>query len=266
MNPVAARRAGTICLAVLLGGWLGAVLAPAALAQARGGYPEPGDLYVNDYAGVLKQQEVAAIRKMFQELKSTKGVEAVAVTINSISGYGTGDVAIESFATNLFNTWGIGHKERNDGILILVAIQDRKVRIELGKGYGRAYDSAMKRVIDDIMVPRFKKGDYGRGILEGGRGVIDGTSRSVAGAVQEDLARKQRQNTMWLLGILAVLVACFFAGISCMRSGKKGWGYAFFAAAGALLLFLLFLMSRMARGGGGFGGGSSGGGGASGGW
>lgn len=72
------------------------------------------------------------------------GIEAVVVTINSIGDYQTGDATIEAFATNLFNTWGIGHKKENNGVLILVAVKDRKARIELGKGYGREYDSAMK--------------------------------------------------------------------------------------------------------------------------
>jgi uncharacterized membrane protein YgcG len=161
-----------ICLIVLIGlafaarGQRAAVTPPGSprpIATAQRGpsaYPQPQDNYVNDYAGLLTVRHAGKIRKSFAKLEERRGVEAVVVTINSIRDYPTGDSTIESFATNLFNTWGIGHKEKNDGVLILVAVKDRECRIELGAGYGTAYDSAMKSVIDRKMIPCFKKGDY----------------------------------------------------------------------------------------------------------
>ncbi|MDP2898857.1 MAG: TPM domain-containing protein [bacterium] len=134
---------------------------------AENSYPQPQDNYVNDYAGLVTERHAGQIRKRFGKLERKRGVEAVVVTINSIRDYPTGDTTIESFATNLFNTWGIGHTEKNDGVLILVAVQDRECRIELGAGYGRRYDLAMQSVIDKKMIPYFKKGDYSAGIYKG---------------------------------------------------------------------------------------------------
>jgi len=137
------------------------------IPTAESAYPQAQDNYVNDWAGVLTEGHSGRIRKMFEKLERRRGVEAVVVTINSIRDYPTGDATIESFATNLFNTWGIGHREKNDGVLILVAVQDRECRIELGAGYATRYDSAMKSVIDRKMIPCFKKGDYSAGIYKG---------------------------------------------------------------------------------------------------
>jgi uncharacterized protein len=94
------------------------------------------------------------------------------VTIDSISDYHTGDETIESFATHLFNTWGIGDSQRNDGVLILIAVKDRKVRIEVGSGYGSTQDANMQEVINEYMLPFFKRNDYSQGIYQGARAVV----------------------------------------------------------------------------------------------
>lgn len=78
---------------------------------------------------------------------------------------------VEAFVTNLFNSWGIGDRQRNDGVLLLVATNDRKVRIEVGSGYGAGYDSAMQRVIDDNILPFFRRGEDSEGIASGVRGI-----------------------------------------------------------------------------------------------
>src|SRR5262245_21990609 len=112
------------------------------------------------------------MRTELAELRDDAGVQAVVVTIRSIHGYGTGDQTIESFATNLFNKWGIGDRKRNDGVLILVAVKDRKVRIELGSGYGESYNEQMQSVISQQMLPHFRRKKYSLGILEGTNSVV----------------------------------------------------------------------------------------------
>jgi uncharacterized membrane protein YgcG len=139
---------------------------------AQGSYPPARDSYVNDYAGVISQQDVQKIQTMLADLKAQANIHASVLTINSIQDYPTGDETIESFATHLFNTWGIGDKATNKGVLILVAVKDRKVRIELGTGHESRYNTAMKEVIDEYMLPAFKKSEYSRGIYEGTRAVM----------------------------------------------------------------------------------------------
>ena len=73
----------------------------------------------------------------------------------------------ESYATSLFNHWKIGNRKENDGVMLLVAKADRKVRIELGAGYGSSMNRSMKQVIDHTIVPEFKRGAFGKGIYKG---------------------------------------------------------------------------------------------------
>lgn len=250
MNITLIRKSRIVFLTALL-----AVLSVVIAAQGQSGYPKPADDYVNDFAGVLNKPDSEAIQKMFKELEKKTGIEAVVVTINSISDYNKTDATLESFATNLFNSWGIGHKKENSGVLLLVAVKDRKCRIELGRGYGRIYDAAMKQVIDENMLPYFKADDYSRGIFEGSRGVIEKITQKVS----------WYSFYKWHLLVGGLVIVCLFAGISCMRTGRTGWGWAFFAAAG-MLIFFLFSLLASGKSSGGFGGGSSFGGGASGSW
>lgn len=137
------------------------------MSPAFADYPGYSDLFINDYAEILSMADADEIRTELQSLKTHKDIEAVLVTINSYSTYETGDLTFESFATNLFNTWGIGNEQTNTGILILFSRFDRTVRIELGKGYSSSYDRVMKSIIDNIMLPDFKKEEYSEGLKNG---------------------------------------------------------------------------------------------------
>lgn len=245
----------TICAALINPAIVCCVFLSATAVRGQGSYPTPSDDYVNDYAHVLNAPDAEQIRKLFKDLEYQTGIEAVVVTIPSINVYQTNDNSLESFATNLFNTWGIGHKRTNNGVMILVSVEDRKCRIELGAGYGRRYDAVMKQVIDGQMIPYFKTGDYNRGIYEGARGVIENTTKKVSWLSFHK----------WHIVIGVLIVVCVFAGISCVRTGNTGWGWAFFAAAAMLFLLLIKLLS-LGKSSRGFGGGSSFGGGASGSW
>jgi Beta-propeller domains of methanol dehydrogenase type len=221
-------------------------------------FPEPLEDFVNDYAHVLTSADAAGIRGMLQSVRAQTGAQMTVVTVDSLAAYADPGQTLESYATALFNQWGVGREGKDDGILVLFALTDRKVRIELGSGYGSRYDAAMREVIETRIVPYFRDGAYSRGLYEGTRGAIEGVTRQVS------WLRFHRTELI----LVGVAVVCILAGISCIRSGKKGWGWVFFTVAGTLLLSLLMLvLFRRKRGkGGGFGGGRSSGGGASGSW
>ncbi|MEA5451721.1 TPM domain-containing protein [Leptolyngbya sp. CCNP1308] len=161
-------------------GLLGVVSAIALLlsslsggVQAQGGYPAFQDPYVNDYADVLSDPETSQVRGQLELFRNQTGIHAVLLTINSIQDYPTGNTALEPFATQLFNTWGIGDAARNDGILLLVAPGDRKVRIELGSGYDSRYDRVAQAIIDDTILPKFRQGDIAQGTALGISEIVD---------------------------------------------------------------------------------------------
>lgn len=167
MRPFSAfwRRLGAACAAVVVATGLLAV----ALAQA--GYPPRQDAAINDYAGVLGASERAEIMQARQALLDARGAELVIATIGAVEEYDQSDRSFEAFATGLFNSWGVGDSQRNDGVLLLVAVRDRRVRIEVGSGYGSQHNAAMQQVIDQRIVPEMRAGNYGAGVVAGARGI-----------------------------------------------------------------------------------------------
>lgn len=147
--------------------WIAAILLLALPVSALGEtYPDYYSTYVNDFADLIEPETEARIEAALKAVKADRGVEMTVVTIHSLGDYDArGDIA--DYATNLFNHWGVGDPERNDGILILIADQDRSMRIALGSGYGPVFDDRMQAVIDHHFLPWFREGNYDRGIEAG---------------------------------------------------------------------------------------------------
>jgi len=248
IKSVVKQTAGRLWLLALIAFML--ILLPSSTVLAETSYPTRADSYVNDYAGVLDAASESSLQDMFQKLMDESGIEAVVVTINSVHDYQTGDDTIESFATHLFNLWGIGDYKKDNGILILVAVNDRECRIELGAGYGTGYDSDMQKVIDEYMVPYFKTGDYQTGIIEGSRHAIEA-------------AKGNHFNWMLVVGAIVMIVALFLL----FRFRMIGPILGIVAGIAGFLLSFVGDSDSFSSGGGSFsGGGHSFGGGASGHW
>jgi uncharacterized protein len=218
-------------------------------------YPDHYDNYVNDFANVLTPQDAAAMRQSLNSVQQQTGIQVVVVTIDALENYSADHNPALTYASKLFDSWGIGDKTKNNGVLILFSMKDRWVRIEMGAGYSHRLDSRIQEIIDVNMVPQFKAGNYSQGLYDGTYAVINTVTKKVSWL----------EYNKWNIVLAVLFVVCVLAGISCMKSGKKGWGYAFFAVAGMILLFLLKSMLK-GKGKGGFGGGRSGGGGGSGRW
>ena len=138
----------------------------------EGNYPQPGDLYVNDFAQVLDGDEQAALTAILQDVRNQHGIEMTVLTVDSYKAYNTGDSSLESFSTNLFNDWGIGNATRNDGVLIFLALAEREVRVELGSGYEESMNREAQVIITEFMIPRFREGEFGDGLYRGSRAFI----------------------------------------------------------------------------------------------
>jgi len=241
------------------------LLAAAAAAKDYAPYPAPGAGYVTDAAGVLTTAQEERIEHWLLAVEKQSGTEIVVVTIASMHDYpGTDDESIESFARGLFDRWGIGNMPHNDGILLLVAVRDRKARIELGAGYP-ARDADAARIMQSVIVPRFRKGDYAGGITRGVAAIVNKFTTVHIGFP-------------WALVLIpAAGLACALIAISLLRNGRRGWGWVFVGLTLILILVAAFLAVAFFRmrssssgwasgGAGGFGSGFSGGGGATGSW
>ncbi|MCU0903672.1 MAG: TPM domain-containing protein [Tabrizicola sp.] len=143
---------------------IGFLLPLAALAEVL---PQPRSDTVSDFADILSGPDEAGIAAMIRAIRDETGVHIVVVTMDRISNHGGWGKSFETYATELFNDWGVGDARRNDGIMLLVVTGTRDTRIELGSGYARAYDRRAAEVIETAMVPQFRERLMAKGIAEG---------------------------------------------------------------------------------------------------
>lgn len=134
-------------------------------------YPTRVDPFLNDHASVLSAEDQDRVRQKLVEVMDARDIEFTVLIVDSLHSYGHAG-QIEPYATRLFNTWGLGDAQRNDGILMLIAVNDRVMRIEVGSGYGLDFNTPLKNIIDTKITPQFKQGNFGAGIDEGVAQVI----------------------------------------------------------------------------------------------
>lgn len=240
------------------------LLMPAVTALAQTSYPDYYNEYVNDFAQVLSQKDTDDLLDTLGALERQTGIEIVVVTITSLADYGAQDMPLPTYAANLFDSWGVGHEDANNGVMIFFSLNDREIWIEMGQGYAEQYNTQLQNVMDNRILPYFREGAYSRGLYEGVNGVIN----VVTGAGQTYGSEPPSQWTGIIVLVVIVLLIVVFiaAGINFIRKGKKGWGFVFLSIAGFLIFFLVKMLLSGKKGGGGFGGGRSGGGGAGGRW
>jgi uncharacterized protein len=239
-------------------------LTPAALAEPN--FP-PLTGRVVDQADILSQDTVEHLTAISRALEQKTHDQLVVATLKSLDG---NDIA--AYGYQLGRHWGIGQKGKNTGVLLIVAPTERKVRIEVGYGLeGTLTDAQSVLIIDNIMKPAFRRGDYDGGVLAGAAAisqVLGVENADVTNALAQEAAPHANDD----FGVFPMVVALFvillvFSGVLLPllqmggrgRWGGGGWGGGFggggFSGGGGFH-------------GGGFsgGGGSFGGGGASGSW
>ncbi|MGC9037024.1 MAG: TPM domain-containing protein, partial [Verrucomicrobiia bacterium] len=126
--------------------------------------PPPPSQYIVDNVGVLQPDDIAEINRMLADIETETSCQVVVAIYNSLP---PGE-SLEDYANRLFRAWGIGRKDKNNGVLLLIYIKDRKLRIEVGYGLeGSIPDATAKRIIDENIVPFFRTGKYSEGIKNG---------------------------------------------------------------------------------------------------
>lgn len=181
---------------------LALILCNAAVALAAPQFPSLTGRVV-DEAGVLSPQTRDQLTRMLAERERTSGEQIVVVTLKSLQGY-----AIEDFGYQLGRYWGIGQKGRDNGAILLVAPKEHKVRIEVGYGLeGQLTDAQSRIIIEQVILPEFRRGDFNAGILQGAQAIL-----RVAGG-EEPIASAAPSNNPWLIALFSGLWCVFFFGI-----------------------------------------------------
>lgn len=251
---------GRLLLALLL------ALAMAAPAAAQTFPALTGQ--VVDEAGILPPEVESQLTAKLAALEQQSQRQLVVVTVPSLQGY-----EISDYGYRLGRQWGIGTKERNDGAMLLVAPNERKVRIEVGYGLEPVLTDGMSfLIINNAILPRFKAGDLPGGIVAGTDAIVQQLTLPAEEARQlAARADKQQQDRDegFPFGLILWLAIFFFFFVLPMIRGVRG-GRAYRGGAPVILFPGGFGGGRSGGGfgGGGFsgGGGSFGGGGASGSW
>jgi uncharacterized protein len=263
MNPPLLRPPTFIAAALFLACCLAHALSSSAALDVP---PLRGR--VNDYAGVMNQDQARTLESQLAQFEQDTGHQVVVLTIPTLDGED-----IEGFSIRVAENWKIGKKGFDNGVILVVAIKDRKLRLEVGYGLeGVLPDAIANRIISDYIVPRFRSQDYTGGIVAG----VDAVLKVIKKEPLPESARKKGGNQgsnlnffVMLAMTLGVLGLMGFASVANRRQnniwatrGRRrgptfwgGFGGGGFSGGGGF-------------GGGGFGGGGGGfgGGGASGGW
>ncbi len=218
--------------------------------------PQPvGDIYVQDFAHVLNETEKTELIQLGKKIEDQTTAQVAVLTVDTI-----GNSSIEEFSTAAFRQYGIGSKKENNGVLLVLAMKEQKVRIEVGYGLeGRITDGKAGRILDDYAIPYLKKEQPDQAVVN--------TYKALTKEVQAEYGKSSTDQNggqtaqdkgikipSWIMvlgiAILVILDFTFFGG--------------------TLTRICLMILFRGGRGGGGNsrggGGGSSGGGGAGRGW
>ncbi len=266
-------------------------------------YQSPGTPtgYVNDFASMLTPETKTALEATLTQFTKETSSEISVVTVADLGGD-----SIENYANELFRAWGIGTKNNNNGVLLLISRDDRKLRIEVGYGLeGALPDATAYSIVTNNITPFFKEEKYNEGVMIGVEKIIDATKGEYTAPVEQKKNKFQFGEI-----ILAILFFGFNILVSILAPSKSWWlggviggaigvivGFIFWSIIGGAILggvllglglFIDFVVSRAYQKGGpgtggfggfwtggssgrsggfgGFSGGSSGGGGSSGSW
>jgi uncharacterized protein len=220
---------------------------------------------VVDQAGILSPSTRDGLSEMLAAHERATGQQIVVVTLKSLQGY-----SIEDFGYQLGRKWGIGQKGKNTGALLIVAPNERKVRIEVGYGLeGTLTDASSRTIIEREILPNFRNGDFNGGVIAGTAAIVTllGGDVSASGARPSPQPSNDFEGSPWPMLIVLIIFIVFvvmrnrFGQRSGIGRGMGGYPPVFFPGGG-------FPRGGSGGGGGGFsgGGGSFGGGGASGSW
>ncbi len=267
------------------------LLAPLTMAALQLPDAPIGNTYVSDFAGILSDETEQSLNSRLAQFETDKTTEIAVVTVDNLQDYN-----IEEYGIELARKWGIGQKDTDNGVLLLVAPNEREVRIEVGYGLeGPLPDGKASRIIQEIILPQFKAGDYDLGVVSG----VDAIISAVEGE-EFSVPPVETNDVEGWIGALIILLPFFWFIISWFSESKAWWAGGIFggvigfllASTGGILVGALlglatdFVLSKyffgklvskgggkggsgfgggFFGGGGGFGGGSSGGGGFGGG-
>ena len=201
--------------------WLVLLLAMVPSASIAKEVPYLGGR-VNDLAGMIDDDSQALMETGLEQLETDTGSQLVVLTVTNLEG-----AVLEDYALEVASTWKLGREGADDGVLVLVAEEERRIRIEVGYGLeGAIPDVTAKRIIDGLMTPRFREGDFSGGITE----ATDALGHLIRGEAVDLPEGETHQNfddaplSAKLMGIsIFIIVIGVFSFTAIFGKGGQGW-------------------------------------------
>lgn len=142
---------------------------PPTTKTDKKAFPQPVG-YINDFEGILSDEQEKELTDLIKKHEQQTTDQIVIVTLTTLKPYEN----IEAYSLDLANEWGVGHKNKNNGVLIALGIGLRKIRIQNGYGIEkRLTDTETKKIIDEIITPAFRAGNYYEGLSKGLKAIIE---------------------------------------------------------------------------------------------
>jgi len=217
-------------------------------------FPAKPNKLVNDYTGTLSSAQLQQLEQKLVAFDDSSSTQIAIAVLKSV-----GDYDINEYTLELGRKWGVGSSGKNNGIMIVVALGDRKISIQTGYGLeGVLPDIYAKRIIENEIKPNFKAGNYYQGLDAGTDAIIKYTKGEYK---NENPKRKGDAGKGG--GMLAIIIIIVVIIVILRRGGGSGGGGQVISGRGAAdaLFWSMLLGGGRSSGGGGWGGGSSGGGG-----
>jgi len=232
-----------------------ALVACAAGAQAVDWKTLQPQGYVSDFAGVIPDSSRAPLEAYCAAVEQSTGAQMALVTIPTLE-----DEPIEDVANTIFRAWGVGQKGKNEGILMLLAVNDRRSRLEVGYGLEPILPDGLSGSILRQMRPALRQGDYGDAMLAAAETIGGTIAQAKHVTLTASLPRRNRPSASdsipWPMIVGGIILLFWLLRAGGRRGGGSGGG----GILTGLILGNLMGGSLGGRGGGGFGGSDSGGG------
>lgn len=194
------------------------VVVPLLVASAALAYTSPGSPtgYVNDFAGVLSSQTKIDLEQELAAFEASTSNEVAVVTVKSLGGD-----YIENYAVKLFEEYKIGKAKEDNGVLLLLAIDDHKLRIEVGYGLeGALPDSVADNIISDEMTPLLKAGDYDGAVAAGVHAIEAATVGEYVGSGNDSSGGWDFMDYMWAFIFFPIII---FQWLGAILARSKSW-------------------------------------------
>ncbi|MBR3255602.1 MAG: TPM domain-containing protein [Clostridia bacterium] len=180
------------------------------------------DFYVNDSANILSRETENYIIKMNVDLYNKTGAQIVVATVNNLEGK-----SVEDYALEMFRSYGIGSKDKNNGILFLVSTGERQTRIEVGYGLeGQITDGKAGRILDNYVIPYFKSNDWENGIKNGFNAILEEVEEeyniTIDGATpSQSRGDDSENNILYVSGVIVFIISSLLRSFFSGRFGTR---------------------------------------------